>query len=135
MPTEPAFPLHPNAQGEASMGRSVIAALRRPRPRAQLQGRLLVGATIGMRRARKGRPFRVRVRVKGVGLRNVRVALRTAKGRRVGLSRSFGLAGKRKTVRVKVKRRVAAGRYRLVAVGRTTAGRRVEGSRRLRLKR
>ena len=53
----------------------------------------------------------------------------------MGLSRSFGLAGKRKTVRVKVKRRVAGGRYRLVAIGRTTTGQRVEGSRRVRLKR
>lgn len=32
VPTEPAFPLHPNAQGEASMARSAIATLRRPRP-------------------------------------------------------------------------------------------------------
>ena len=31
-PTEPAFPLHPNAQGEASLARSTIAVLRRPRP-------------------------------------------------------------------------------------------------------
>ena len=28
VPTEPAFPLHPNAKGEASMARSAIAALR-----------------------------------------------------------------------------------------------------------
>ena len=122
VPTEPAFPLHPNAQGEASMGRSVIKVLRRPRPASQVQGRLLVGATIGMRRAHRGRPFRVRVRAVGVGLRNVRVALRDARGARVGLSRAFGLAGKRKTVRVFVKRRPAAGRYRLRAVGRTTTG-------------
>jgi lysophospholipase L1-like esterase len=27
VPTEPAYPMHPNAQGEASMGRSVLAAL------------------------------------------------------------------------------------------------------------
>lgn len=135
VPTEPAFPLHPNAQGEASMGRSVIAALRRPRPVTHARGRLLVGATIGMRRARKGRPFRVRVRVKGVGLRDVRVALRTTRGKRAGLSRAFGLAGKRKTVRLKVKRRLPAGRYRLVAVGRTTTGQRVDGSRRVRLRR
>ena len=144
VPTQPAFPLHPNSQGEASMGRSVIKVLRRTRPgqpgggpgQARGRGRLLVGATIGMRRARRGHPFRVRVRAKGTGLRNVRVAVRTASGRRVGLSRRFGLAGKRKTVRVFVKRQLPRGRrYRLVAVGRTTAGRRVEGSRRLRLSR
>jgi lysophospholipase L1-like esterase len=33
VPTEPAFPLHPNAKGEASMGRSTIKQLRKPRPR------------------------------------------------------------------------------------------------------
>ena len=135
VPTEPAFPLHPNAQGEASMGRSVSKVLRRPRPASQVRARLLVGATIGMRRARRGRPFRVRVRAVGAGLRNVRVALRNARGARVGLSRAFGLAGKRKTVRVFVKRRPAAGRYRLNAVGRTTSGRRVASSRRVRLRR
>lgn len=32
VPTEPAFPLHPNAQGEASMARSTLTALSRPRP-------------------------------------------------------------------------------------------------------
>lgn len=32
VPTEPAFPLHPNGKGEASMARSAIAVLRRPRP-------------------------------------------------------------------------------------------------------
>ena len=41
-------------------------------------------------------------------------------GRGSGSAARFGLAGKRKTVRVFVKRRPAAGRYRLVAVGRTT---------------
>ena len=62
------------------MGRSVIKVLRRPRPASQARGRLLVGATIGMRRAHRGRPFRVRVRAAGAGLRNVRVALRTRAG-------------------------------------------------------
>ncbi len=32
VPTEPAFPLHPNAQGEASMARSTVAQLLKPRP-------------------------------------------------------------------------------------------------------
>ena len=34
VPTEPAYPLHPNAKGEASMARSTIAQLNRPRPGA-----------------------------------------------------------------------------------------------------
>jgi len=32
VPTEPAFPLHPNGRGEASLASSTIAVLRRPRP-------------------------------------------------------------------------------------------------------
>ena len=32
VPTEPAYPLHPNAKGEASMARSAIAQLKKPRP-------------------------------------------------------------------------------------------------------
>ena len=35
VPTEPAFPLHPNGQGEASLARSTIAVLSRPRPPRQ----------------------------------------------------------------------------------------------------
>ncbi len=134
VPTEPAFPLHPNAKGEASMGRSVIAVLRRPRP-ARSGRRVLVGATLGMRRARGGATFRVRVRAKGAALHGVRVAVRDARGRRLGISRAFNLTARRRTVRVKVRRRLRAGRYRLVAIGRTADGRRASGSRRVRLKR
>jgi lysophospholipase L1-like esterase len=32
VPTEPAFPLHPNAKGEASMSRSVLETLNKPAP-------------------------------------------------------------------------------------------------------
>jgi lysophospholipase L1-like esterase len=32
VPTEPAYPLHPNGKGEASMARSTIAQLKKPRP-------------------------------------------------------------------------------------------------------
>jgi lysophospholipase L1-like esterase len=34
VPTEPAYPLHPNGKGEASMARSAIAQLSKPRPGA-----------------------------------------------------------------------------------------------------
>ncbi len=34
VPTEPAYPLHPNGKGEASMARSAIAQLEKPRPGA-----------------------------------------------------------------------------------------------------
>lgn len=32
VPTEPAYPLHPNAKGEASMGRSALEVLSKPSP-------------------------------------------------------------------------------------------------------
>lgn len=134
-PTEPAFPLHPNGKGEASMARSAIKVLSRPRPAAaQPRPRLLVGRTKGMRRARRGHPFRVKVRAKGAGLHGVRVTLRDARGRRIGRSRAFNLSnGKLRSVRVSVKRRPRVGRYRLTAAGRNPAGKLVTGSRRVRL--
>ena len=48
-PTEAAFPLHPNAQGEASLARSTIAVLRRPRPAPQAP------IASGLRQARAAR--------------------------------------------------------------------------------
>lgn len=138
VPTEPAYPLHPNAKGEASMARSVIKVLRRSRPQrtpARARLKLLVGATIGMRRARKGHPFKVRVRAVGTTLRGVRVTLRDARGRRVGQAKPFALTTKRRTVGVSVPRKLKVGGYRFSASGRTTAGQTVAGAHRVRLKR
>ena len=144
-PTEPAYPLHPNGKGEASMAGSTIKVLSRPRPagpsrtqalaraRARSRVKLLVGATIGMRRARKGHPFRVRVRAVGVTLKGVRVTLRDARGRRVGRSKAFTVTTKRRTVRVSVWRKLKPGRYRFTATGRTAAKQLVSGSHRRRL--
>lgn len=132
-PTEPAYPLHPNAKGEASMARSVIRVLSRPRP-ARLRNGLLVGPTRGMRHARRGHPFRVRVRARGAILRRVRVVLRDARGRRVGSSKAFTLGARRRLPAVRVTRRVRAGSYRIVASGRTAAGVLVTGTRRIRVK-
>ena len=44
VPTEPAYPLHPNGKGEASMARSAIAVLSRPRQGSGGGGGLLAGA-------------------------------------------------------------------------------------------
>lgn len=129
-PTEPAYPLHPNAKGEASLAGSVIRALQRPRP---ARPRLLVGATVGMRRARRGHPFRIRVRAVGATLHGVRVALRDVHGHRVGISKAFTLGTKRRTVYVKVGHALRSGRFRFTAIGRTKAGARVTGVRRVRL--
>jgi hypothetical protein len=133
-PTEPAYPMHPNAKGEATMARSVIKVLSRPRP-ARTRNGLLVGATRGMRGARPGHAFRVRVRARGAGLRRVQVVLRDARGRRVGASRRFTLGAKRRLAVVKVKRLVGPGRYRLNAAGRTASGVVVRGHRRIRVRR
>ena len=55
VPTEPAYPLHPNAKGEASMARSAIAQLKKPRPGGHDPAGWIVGLPrpqAGGRRAR-----------------------------------------------------------------------------------
>ena len=55
VPTEPAYPLHPNGKGEASMARSAIAQLKKPRPAGTTVAEWIDGlprATTGRRRAR-----------------------------------------------------------------------------------
>jgi lysophospholipase L1-like esterase len=62
VPTEPAYPLHPNAKGEASMARSAIAVLSRPRQPAPVGNQ---GAPVGGSRICLAR--RARIRRRGVG--------------------------------------------------------------------
>ena len=80
VPTEPAYPLHPNAKGEASMARSAIAALSRPRQPAGVGNQ---GAPVGggsriclARRARmrRGGVGRIRLGASRAALARVRVA-------------------------------------------------------------
>ena len=105
-----------------------LGALRRER--------LSVGPTRGVRRARSGRRFKVRVRARGAGLRGVRLVLRNRRGKRVGRSGVVNLrAGKTRKVRVRVGRRLKRGRYRLRGSGVTAEGRLIKGARRLRVKR
>jgi lysophospholipase L1-like esterase len=74
-PTEPAYPLHPNAKGEASMARSAIAVLSRPRQQA---GPAPGGGPVGA--APVCLPRRSRVSGRGVG--RIRLgATRAALGR------------------------------------------------------
>ena len=104
--------------------------------RASRRERLSVGPTRGVRRARKGRRFKVRVRARGAGLRGVRLVLRNRRGRRVGRSTVVNLrAGRTRKVRVRVGRRLKRGRYRLRGSGVTAEGRRLTGGRRLRVTR
>jgi len=78
VPTEPAFPLHPNAKGEASMARSAIELLNRPRPKPRLS-RLRVTP----RRVRAGRRARVSYGLDRAAPVIMRVR-RVTGGRRVG---------------------------------------------------
>jgi hypothetical protein len=84
VPTEPAYPLHPNAKGEASMARSAIRVLSRPRPAAL--GRTaprLSRLTVSPRAARVGRAAAIRYRLDRAA--SVTFTLRRAlSGRRSG---------------------------------------------------
>jgi lysophospholipase L1-like esterase len=81
LPTAPAFPLHPNAEGEASMGRSVLRVLRAAPPAPAITALRRSPRTV---RAGRGvrlsftldRPAAVRIAVRRGGrlLRTVRVA-------------------------------------------------------------
>lgn len=57
VPTEPAYPLHPNAKGEASMARSALAVLEEPPPVPVIANLRVT------RRLRAGHPARVRFRL------------------------------------------------------------------------
>ena len=59
VPTEPAFPLHPNAKGLASMGRSAIAALKQPSAQAPVLSRVKVKP----KRVKRGRSAKLRFRL------------------------------------------------------------------------
>jgi len=101
------------------------------RPRLALK----IGAAKGLRRARRGRPFRLRVRAVGATLREVRIVLRNRRGRRVGRSRLVGLPRDRtRGVAIRVSRRMRPGRFRLVALGSTAEGLSVKATKRLRVR-
>jgi hypothetical protein len=79
VPTAPAFPLHPNALGEASMGRSVLKVLASPRPAPLLSALARTPATA----TKLGRAARFSYKLDrpaGVAI----VVRRAVAGRRVG---------------------------------------------------
>ena len=95
---------------------------------------LRIGGPRGMGRARRGRPFRIRVRALGSRLRGVRISVYGRRGRRVGGSRPFGMGTHRRyRPLVRVKGRLRGGGYRIVARARTPGGRRIRGATRTRL--
>jgi lysophospholipase L1-like esterase len=84
VPTEPAHPLHPNAKGEASMARSAIKVLSRPRQRgAAVSAPALSGLRVSPRSVRVGRIATVRYQLDRAAF--VTLTLRRAlTGRRAG---------------------------------------------------
>jgi len=74
-------------------------------------------------------------RAEGATLREVRLEVVNRKGKRMGSSRAFKLRTRTRTPRVKVRRKLRPGPYRLKASGVTAEGNRVTVSRRMRVKR
>jgi putative CocE/NonD family hydrolase len=109
-----------------------VAAAREPRRGIV---RLLIGRASGLRAARPGRPFRLKVRAVGGRLGNARITLSDARGRRVGASRRFVVGERARAVRVSVGRRMRPGRYRLSAAAFALDGTRVTARRPVRVRR
>jgi lysophospholipase L1-like esterase len=82
VPTEPAYPLHPNAKGEASMARSAIAQLKKPQPGGAQPGGTTAPQGGGSASCLARRPA---IGSRGVG--RIRLGYtRAALGRRVALA-------------------------------------------------
>lgn len=96
---------------------------------------LRIGSAPGMRRARRGRPFQLRVRPTGTALRDAAVIVRDRRGRRVGTGTvgRVGLRGAAVSVRVRRPIRVGS-RYRFAAAGRTAEGRALDAARGVRVR-
>ena len=114
-PTEPAYPLHPNAKGLASMGKSAIAVLSKPAPSEAVR---ISGLRTRSHHSGSNRKIAVRFHLDQAARLTITRA-RLAGKDQVGESRPVamvdGVAG-RNVVRVRVNRLGrAAGRYRLMA--------------------
>lgn len=89
VPTEPAFPLHPNAQGEASMARSALKVLSAPRPQAAPPQ---LAALEQLRAAkRNGPPARFSFTLDRAAVVTVALQRRTG-NKRYGKARTFTIA-------------------------------------------
>jgi hypothetical protein len=132
VPTEPAFPLHPNGKGEASMARSAITLLSRPRPAAVApRAPVLSRLRVSPRQSRVGEATAISYRLDRAAsvTFTVRRALRGRRsGRRCAPETRSNLGGRRCTrysrvlVRVKVAAKAGANRFKLSArrLGRRT---------------
>ena len=100
--------------------------------------KLLVSKPARLKRARRGRPARIRVRAQVEPYTRARATLLRKRGRRwkrVGSSKRFTAGLARKRVRLRVKRRLERGRYLVRVRASDMYGRRVLVSRRARLRR
>jgi lysophospholipase L1-like esterase len=109
VPTEPAYPLHPNAKGEASMARSALAVLQKPAPVPVITNLRVT------RRVRAGRSARVRF-----VLDRVATVTLTVKRKHAHVSRAatVSVAGKPGVNKVKLSSKLLgrkAGAYRVTA--------------------
>jgi lysophospholipase L1-like esterase len=131
VPTEPAYPMHPNGKGEASMARSALAVLRKPAP-VPVITRLRV-----TRRLRAGRPARVRFNLNRVATVTLRLR-RRVHGRLRRVLATSTVAGKPGANKVKFSGKLLrrrAGAYRLSATPATHATTGAARSARLRIRR
>lgn len=112
---------------------------RRPVPPGQLvlpaPLLLRLGAPRGVRQARPGHALRVPVTAAGGEVRDARITLTDAGGRRVGASRRFVAGVPGTVVRVAVRRRLTRGRYVLAVAGTDPDGTRITATRGLRVAR
>ncbi len=112
VPTEPAYPLHPNAKGEASMARSGLAVLQNPPPVP------VITRLRAPHRLRSGHAARVRFHLD----RSARVRLvlrRRTHGRLRGVLATRFIAGQPGANRARLPGRLLrrrAGVYRLIAI-------------------
>ena len=121
VPTEPAYPLHPNGKGLASMGKSAVAVLSKPAPSKPVK---LSGLRARSHHSGTNRKLAIRFRLDQaarVTITRSRLAGKDQVGESRPVATVDGVAG-RNVVRVKVNRLGRApGRYRLMA--RTDDGR------------
>jgi lysophospholipase L1-like esterase len=131
VPTEPAYPMHPNGKGEASMARSALSVLQQPAP-VPVITKLRV-----RRRVAAGRPARVRFVLNRVATVTLKLR-RRVHGRRPGrVLATRTIDGKRGANRVKLRGRFLRrrpGTYRLSATPATHAATGAARSTRLRVR-
>lgn len=112
IPTEPAYPLHPNAKGEASMARSAIDVLNKPSKLAPKLG----GLSVKPRRVRSGRAVRVRYRLDRDSQVDFELRRRLGKGKARATSIAASGNDGSNRYRLSPRRYVGKpGRYRLTA--------------------